>query len=327
MLWFRRLCAIAVLVSISPLSGGPASANDGTAVIGIGGIRIVRDYDIRMASEDLYVSPDKISVDYVFVNQSDTDAERLVAFPLPELSGEEFYDAGVALPSTDMVNFVDFTVTIDGRPVAYETEIRAFSPAGLDITARLNADGIPLNPLADAAFAALRALPAEKRREYITLGLAEWDEGYDFAHPLWRIRVVFYWRQVFPAKTPLSVSHTYRPIASTGFFVLPEQTGAIEDPYCMDPPFRNAARKMMQRSGRDYLEERSVTYVLTTASSWHGTIGSFRLTVAKPDPSWIVSLCAPGIRKTGPTTFEWSARDYIPEKDLKVLFVRQLPRE
>ncbi|MCC2111661.1 MAG: DUF4424 family protein [Hyphomicrobiales bacterium] len=327
MLRLQRLRSLATLVSILALTAGPAVANDGTAVIGIGGIQIVRDYDIRMASEDLYVSPDKISVDYVFVNESENDAERLVAFPLPELSGEEFYDSGVALPSTDMVNFVDFTVTIDGRPVAYETEIRAFSPAGLDVTARLNADGIPLNPIANATFDALLALPPEKRSEYKTLGLAEWDEQYNFAHPFWRVRVVFYWRQMFPSKTPLSVSHTYRPIAGTGFFALPEQTGATEDPYCMDSDFRAAARRMMKKSGRDYLEERSVTYVLTTGSSWHGTIGSFRLTVAKPDPSWIVSLCASGIRKTGPTTFEWSTREYIPEKDLEVLFVRQMPNE
>ncbi len=35
-----------------------------------------------------------------------------------------------------------------------------------------------------------------------------------------------------------------------------------------------------------------------------------------------MSFCRTGIQKTGPTTFRWEARDYVPDQDLRVLIVR-----
>lgn len=34
-----------------------------------------------------------------------------------------------------------------------------------------------------------------------------------------------------------------------------------------------------------------------------------------------MSFCRTGVRKTGPTRFRWEARDYVPDQDLRVLFV------
>ncbi|KAA0122897.1 DUF4424 domain-containing protein [Methylobacterium sp. P1-11] len=55
-----------------------------------------------------------------------------------------------------------------------------------------------------------------------------------------------------------------------------------------------------------------------------GFVG-FTLTVDRGSPEAVVSFCRTDIRKTGPTTFRWEARDYVPDQDLRVLFVQPDP--
>ncbi len=41
----------------------------------------------------------------------------------------------------------------------------------------------------------------------------------------------------------------------------------------------------------------------------------------KGNPNHIISLCGEGIKKTGPTTFEMRAKDFVPSRDLDILMV------
>jgi hypothetical protein len=60
--------------------------------------------------------------------------------------------------------------------------------------------------------------------------------------------------------------------------------------------------------------------VLTTAGNWLGApIQKFRLTVEKPSDKALISLCAKGIKRAGPTTFTLAEDDYVPAGDLNVL--------
>lgn len=67
-------------------STAPAKANDTFAEMAAGGIQISRSAEIEMTSEDLYISPSEVRVDYTFRNTTDKDIETTVAFPMPELS-------------------------------------------------------------------------------------------------------------------------------------------------------------------------------------------------------------------------------------------------
>ncbi|MFS9599004.1 DUF4424 family protein, partial [Klebsiella variicola] len=35
----------------------------------------------------------------------------------------------------------------------------------------------------------------------------------------------------------------------------------------------------------------------------------------------LVSFCGTGVRKTGPTTFEMTAEDFVPERDIDILLL------
>ncbi|MFM7446480.1 MAG: DUF4424 family protein, partial [Tabrizicola sp.] len=68
----------------------------------------------------------------------------------------------------------------------------------------------------------------------------------------------------------------------------------------------------------------NLSYVLRTANSWAGPIGKFTLTLDKGDPKNVISLCADGVKKTGPTTFVIEKTDYTPDRDLEVLIVQPM---
>jgi hypothetical protein len=288
MVRFLSLC-IALLVA------GPAAANDSSAELAAGGLRLTHNAHIRMEAEDLYISRQRVRVSYVFRNLSGEPQTVLVAFPLPEIDSAELGDGDVGITSRDPVNFVDFSVTVDGAPRAYEVNERA-SLFGLDVTETLRRAGLPLNPMADRVWEKILALPEPTQQALAADGLVTIDG--DFALPLWRYAVVFYWRQSFFTE------------------------GAQVKQFCIEPPFARAAANKKKRMGEGaYPTIYWVSYILTTGANWAGPIGRFHLTVDKGRSESLVSLCRDGIEKTGPATFEWQASDYWPETDLKVLFV------
>ncbi|MCG5247733.1 DUF4424 family protein [Methylorubrum extorquens] len=84
-------------------------------------------------------------------------------------------------------------------------------------------------------------------------------------------------------------------------------------------------RRLTAAKPEGYTRAFEVSYIVTTARNWAGCIGRFALTVDKGRADSLVSFCWQGVRKTGPTTFAWEARDYVPDSDLRVLLVSNDP--
>ena len=63
--------------------------------------------------------------------------------------------------------------------------------------------------------------------------------------------------------------------------------------------------------------------MLTTGANWAGPIGTFRLIVDKGSEKNLVSFCGTGVAKTGPTTFELTYKDFVPDRDLDILFIQR----
>ncbi|MEZ5840609.1 MAG: DUF4424 family protein [Hyphomicrobiales bacterium] len=300
------------------LPSGAALANDSSAELAAGGLMLVRNYEIRMESEVLRISPAEVTVDYVFRNVSDKDQTILVAFPLPDLDMDELADVPIDAIVNVPVNFVDFTVTVDGKPVAYQTEQKAYA-AGLDVTDTLKADHVPLNPLLDGIGETIAGLPAGTRADYAIRGIAEWmDESY--ATPRWLLKTTFWWRQTFPAGKTVAVRHAYKPVVGSSFYY-PSSAGDEFAEYCMDEGTGAAVAKALADDNQEFMYTHRLSYILRTARNWSSDIGSFRLIIDKTDPHWFLSLCLDGIKKTGDTTFEFEATNFVPEKDLKILFL------
>lgn len=307
-------------------AAAPAAGNDSMAAFGLGGLTLTRSDAIRMDSEDLYVSENRIRVDYVFTNTSGRDIETLVAFPLPDVEN------GYETPAYDFAGELDFQTTVDGRPMRLDL-VQSASFKGVDVTGRLAGLGLPLMPVGDFD-TRVNALPAAERDRLVADGLIE-GGGSDGTQELWTafwtVRTSVTRRQVFPAGRSIAVSHSYKP------FVGGSVGGRLDASARREPEFAEARRKYcidadflkgLDRrigggtAGGGAYSETWISYVLTSGANWQGPIGTFRMTVDKGDPKALVSFCAQGVRKIDATRFEVTYRNFVPRGDVDVLIVK-----
>ncbi len=301
----------------------PALANDSTAALGAGGLQLVRNVEIELLSEDLYVSTKEVRVAYHFRNTTDKPVSYYVAFPLPAVDSTTPEEANFVLPDPESDNFVDFRVTVDGAPVEPAVWQAAFA-LDVDRSDVLKKYGLPLNPASEQLYEKLKSIPPSERDELNQLGLILVDE-YN-VQAAWKLNTTFYWQQTFAPGKEIVVEHSYKPVVGFGFFGkesldIPE----YRTKYCFDDAFTQAATARLQAIADEptpYYDEQRISYILTTANNWASPIKSFHLVVDKGDPEALVSFCGTGVKKISPTEFEINAADFSPEQELEILIAK-----
>ena len=331
-----RLAAAALSAA---LFASTALANDTMAELKTGGLQFVQSGEVTMAEEHLSISPETITVDYVFRNSAERDITTLIAFPLPGIEGSP--DMNIAIPDWESDNFLDFKATQEGAPIDVNLEQRAFA-LSLDVTDELKAAGIPLTPFGDKSRAALDKLDPETTKDWVSRGIVleeEWDDGSGMKKhftPYWSLKSSYWWKTTFPAKADVKVSHIYKTGmgGTVGLSFLDdnsepggERWDEYKSKYCVDDDFKRAVQKAVDAAPEDQkymaLVENWISYVLTTGGNWAGSINKFKLTIDKGDPGNLVSFCGTNVKKTGPTTFEMEAEEFWPERDLDILLLKK----
>lgn len=310
------------------------SANDGFGGIGASGLEFSQTDKVAMVSEDLFISLKKIAVSYVFENASDEDVTGEVIFPLPPITLQDLVNMDMNLPEDrDRKDLVNFTVEVEGRSVTPEVDRRAVrlsdtpesaapgTPVyGEDVTRLLENAGVPLTLDPQRLADAMEKIPAAALEKLVAAGLVK-----DFGAPAqgldrylfnWAISIRYHWNQTFPARSMLTVRHEYENYPPGGIWAwqhpaTEEYQRDLAARYCID----EATSKALTRCKQAY----EISYILRTANTWKGPIGDFKLTIDKGSPQNIISLCADGVEKTGPTTFVVKKKDYAPTGDLQIL--------
>ena len=358
----RQMCKVAPEVSMRLTLGlvllaAPALANDGFGGLSATGLSFGKTDAVAMEEERLFIGLDTIAVDYVFRNSTDKDVTGEVIFPLPPIAVWAGYEAMMNLPE-DLTrpDVVGFTSMVDGKPVAVTIDriavleegfdeadppSKQYDNPGKDVTADLERLGIPLTLDYMTVRNVLLGFAADKRKEAAELGLAEYYDG-DPANDIppdvwgaWSIVTRYHWTQTFPAGKSVKVSHSYTNRPPGGLFYWtdpPEEYQAyLKDMYCIDDGTSKALVETLRNPEGDeygsYGTSWNISYVLRTANSWAGPIGKFSLTLDKGDPKNVISLCAEGVKKTGPTTFVVENTNYTPDHDLEVLIVQPMTQD
>lgn len=342
---------------VALLTATPVLANDGFGGLSATGLTFGQTEAVAMEEEQLFIGLDRVTVDYVFRNITDRDVTGEVIFPLPPVAAWSDYEGMMNLPEDlSQPDLVGFTATVDGQPVAVTIDriaviedgwdqpnppAKQYDNPGREVTADLERLGIPLTLDVEAAREALLALPEDKRAEVMALGIAEYSAG-DAAQDIspevwgyWSIVTRYHWTQTFPAGKVVRISHSYTNRPPGGLFYWsdpPEEYQArLAEDYCIDQGTARAiARTLKNPQGEEYGDYGTayyLSYVLRTANSWAGPIGRFTLTLDKGAPENVISLCAEGVRKTGPTTFVIEKTDYTPDRDLEILVVQPMTWE
>jgi hypothetical protein len=313
---------------------GAAQGDDTLVTLGAGGLIPEKSAQIAMQSEDLQISVDRITVRYVFRNTTGRDVEAMVAFPLPDLDGGTVYNEPVALPNKTQLNFVNFSVTADGKPVGVRVESRALL-RGRDVTARLSAAGLPVSVLLEPLNSALMKISPTQREglEHEQLIMPD-----DFNPPLratgkhgwwamWTMRVKFYWTQRFPAQKTVTLTQTYQPVVGGSYIAADDDGSSTVAPYCGGAEALREIKQVKLRhpaqdSGDIILWARAIDFILTTANNWSGPIRDFHLSVLGDSPNDIVLTCTPGLKRVGATSYELSRSDFHPNADLKLMILQ-----
>ena len=329
---------IALLATCAVVSWDAAAsltrANDTSAELAVGGLVFTKSSEVSIESEDLTITPDAVTVRYVFLNQSASPVTLTVAFPLPDIDLAD--GANVAIPTGDPVNFVGFSTKVDGKPINFTVNQRAILN-NKDVTATLRDMGIPPLPIG-AQQLKINELAQQTRDRAVTAGLLVQsgtnDKGEPLYEPTWTLKTSVVRQQTFPPGKPVSVEHRYRTSVGMSFdSVLRQglrQNKALESEvqrykanYCILDDFLKSIDKLAgaDEANKAKILERRISYVMKTGANWAGPIKNFRLVVDKGQADRIVSFCGDGVKKISATAFELRANDFMPTRDLNIIIV------
>jgi Domain of unknown function (DUF4424) len=312
----------------------PAEANDSAAELTVGGLTFTKSADVSIESEELTITPELVTVRYNFRNNAPNPVNLTVAFPLPDI---DLGEAGTyAIPTNDPVNFVGFQTKVDGKPVKLNIVQRAVL-GNKDIGANLRALGVPMLPVG-AQQAKLTELPQPARDKLIEEGLLTQagtnDRGEPIYEATWTVKTSAVRQQTFAPNRLITVEHRYRPSVGIGQDTvlrrgvrqnkgMEREVERYRNEYCIQPAFLDALDKLGGRAegNTGKVQERRIAYRLKTGANWAGPIKDFRLVVDRQKVERLISFCAPNMRQISPTAIEATAKDFTPDKDLKILIV------
>ncbi|WP_291691967.1 DUF4424 domain-containing protein [Bradyrhizobium sp.] len=325
--------AIAVAGATMLTAMTPVRANDSAAELSIGGLKFVRTNAVAMESEDLHISLDRVTVRYQFVNTARKPVTLTVAFPLPDIDLSEVEN--VALPSADPVNFVDFETRIDGAPAEFRIDQRAMV-GDRDVSALLTQLKLPLLPIGSREIR-VAELPETTRTQLTDQGLlmpaGTNEKGRQQYAVAWIARTSAVRQQTFPPHHSVVVEHRYKPSVGTSPDTilreafrsnrsLGSEVERYRKEYCVSDAFLSELDKRAASAGRDAaIGERRINYVLKTGANWAGPIDSFKLSIDPGAKDRLVSFCPGALKPTAPNALEYTATDFKPETDLKILIV------
>lgn len=336
----HTILAFAIATCFIPLT---VSANDGFAAVGVGGVTIAKTDAIAIKSEVLDIACDKINVSYDFINESDHDEDALIMFPLPVYSAN--------IPESDsyaMGQPADFTITVDGKPVEYQTQVKAILVEAkwvngereiikeIDVTEKLKAAGLSEKDITYFRFKSKYIqgkkgqdgyykfpISKDKINKLVKSGLmAEGSMGD--TTPQWENRVTYIWRQRFPANKIIHVEHSYRPFSSGGSNAgYSEYSDAKE--FCLSEQniskLKSLSKNKKNLDNFNNIPGINVKYILTTANSWKDGIRDFTLRIHPKFENEVVSACIPAkIEQISDKVYEAKIVNFNPKEELSVYF-------
>lgn len=297
---------------------GAAHANDSMGTVSTSGIKYLKNPHIDMQSEDLHISEKQIRVHYKFKNTTAQDITETVFFPLPIVPA--FTDSDFA----DTKGLVDsFRIYVNGKPVRPQAHVRAYferrNGSLVDVTADLKKCGLSDQELMhpwtkkqdgekiDSKIGACRSAKVQSMLSKQTDELSYWSS-----------QIIYSWKQTFKANAVTEIKHQYTPLVGGSFLpsLKAKDSKAFIDEYCMDENFLNNFKNVKEEKVYHHLG-----YILTTGANWAKPIGKFTLTIDR-EPNTVISLCwDKSLRKVGPNRFQAVKENFLPKKDLDIIFV------
>jgi len=305
------------------LAAFSARGNDGAGALGVGGIVFDRTKPLTLSKQVLDIGYDKITVQYEYVNKSSRDIRKTIFFPLPPYPALPHENGAMAYGQPPQL-----VVMVNGKPVNYQAKVQAWR-AGKDITGRLKSMGFsekqiamfPFNNRADQTH--LSTMPETQIMALRNSGLL--DELSNTNKSAWDIHVNYFWKQLFPAKSKVMISHSYVPFIATRTAGEFSENSKINAEFCPKPEQTEKLKQLSaddkSHNGHGVIDGAIVKYILTAANSGRDGIKEFILRIHTGSPNEVVALCfEKPMLKIAENLFEAKLIKFKPNNELSIYF-------
>ena len=330
--------APAAALALAAFAASGAAASESQQELRMGGLVFAKTSDaatISTESMDLAITPKNVIIKYVFLNHGPAPVTLALSLPLPDIDFSD-PDASFAIPSDNAQNFIGLSSIIDGKPTPFAMVQRALL-GGKDVTGAVLAAKLSLMPVGQFQNQ-LAAMAPAAREALANKGLIA-QAGTDATDnplyfPTWSVRTSAAINATFAPGVPLPVEMRYKTSVGTSpdtplrhaLRLVPEMAAQVQTEraqFCIDDGFLNGLDKLTgpAESNDSKFREFRIDYAFGSAAAAAGPIKDFHLVVDKGRADRVVSFCFNDLKRLSATAFEMRAKNFVPEKDLKVLMI------
>jgi Domain of unknown function (DUF4424)/YARHG domain len=315
-----------VIANEMPIEGFPAN-----------GIVVRNERNIQIEREDLYIRSNRIEVAYIFRNDSDKDISSMVAFPIPL---HEYGTRGDMPWDIEYPLHADFKVEVNGTPQKYDEYTRALIN-GKDFTDTLKRLNISIKDFNQSHWGGPFDHKFYEQNEAVKkkltdAGVVVFEEPIEEEHyprPAWSVETTYFWHQIFPAKSTIQVTLSYKPnrshtqnpaqdkVTINRNKLIDPKSSELSEVLCLNDELKKWEKKRKTRMFASVVD-----YILTTANHWKKPIKEFHL-IIEADTRWAhnerVSTCFEQgqLKKITDYRYEATINNFEPKDEIGVYFI------
>jgi hypothetical protein len=258
----------------------------------IGALQIGSSADLEVDGMDISVSNDSVVYSYLLKNTGTRELSLTASVSLPELQASADGSQTWGLASNNPENPVGLTITAGGDPVAPKAEVHAYA-LGLDRTAEITAEHLPLMPFGPETDKALAALSPDTISRLAALGIISPRDPDQPKAPLgadWMLDGVLSWRQTLPPGKPVPIVVKFTPVKAEYRLAKGDQDELddLKDDACLQPQVLGTLQSRLKSGGAWKATE--ISLAVDGPAHWVDNPAP-SLSVQKPQADAIVAFC------------------------------------
>jgi hypothetical protein len=255
----------------------------------VGALQIGSSADLEVGGMDISVTNDSVVYSYLLKNAGTSELSLTASVSLPELQASADGSQTWVLASNNPENPVGLTITAAGEPVAPKAEVHAYA-LGLDRTAEIMAEHLPLMPFGPETDKALAALSPDTISRLAALGIISPRDPDQPKAPLgadWMLDGVLSWRQTLPPGKPVPIVIKFTPVKAE-YRLAKDDLDDMKDDVCLQPQVLGTLQSRLKSGGVWKVTE--ISLAVDGPAHWVDN-PTPSLSVQKPQGDAIVAFC------------------------------------
>lgn len=278
------------------------------------GVEYLNHPNIVLHSQQLFLSKAKIKADETWLNPTQQNAQHYMLFTLPKVPSNQ--------PTlwANTLSFNDrFQLKVNANPIRTQRHVRAFIYDGqqdVDVTAALRQCGLSESELLNPSTAqwSMPRITEKIRNCELLQTSAQLQQLLMQDQLVWSSQIIYSWLQEFKAKTKTSIQYEYQPLlaGAVGLPIAQQQAD-----YCIN----DAVLDNLKYSQASHAPYSQLSFSFAQGIEQAQPIAHFKLMVER-DQHELMAWCWDGKIKHISDQIAWSERrDFMPEHDLKLIFI------